>query len=895
MASRSLGTLTLDVIAQVGGFVAGMDKAERSSTKWRKEVEKSAKAVGTAIGAGVAAAATAFTTMIVSAANSASEISNLAAVANVSVTDFQRMAVGAKTVGIEQDKLSDILKDVNDKVGDFLNTGGGGMADFFTQIAPKVGVTAEQFRNLSGSQALGLYVSSLEKAGVSQAEMTFYLEAIASDATALLPLLRNGAEGFKKYGDAAEAAGAVMDETTILAAKQFSSELSALGTYLGAVKTTLAAEFMPVLAQLSKDLASSTEEAGGLKTQISALADSMIETVAVTASIGDGIARAFNITAQTLVGSFDTAMYYLNSIGAASNEVLGKITFGETSRNFKTAAENMRQDALVNFGNARVAIEAINKELSEPLAGDKIRQYVIDAKKAAAELGGGTPPPGTFTPITPAQQAAAKAAETAAKKLQGQFDTAEEGYKRQIALINTETDKRKEATEVAKLAFELEQGKLKGLSEAQGNRLEGLAAELDAKKALLKADQDAKKLAALQVNLDEDNRTAKEGLDMELAGAGQGDKSRERFRALLAIEQDYNKQRREMYKEYKEALLAEDPDAEVNYQKETGALDKALKLRLEHQRNFYEQQDEMQGDWLAGVSDAWQNYVDIAADFSERAGAATESILGDATSSISDSLQGIIKGTESVGDAFGNLAATMANSVLGALTDIAAKWIVVQALKMAGITAETTATVAGEATKTTAKLATDAASTASSLTATATVASAQVAAAGTTMAAWLPAALVASVGSFGAAAIVGGTALLAAFALIKGFSGGGYTGAGGVNEPAGVVHKGEVVWSQADIKRFGGVSAVEALRKGKATPMGDLRSAGDSWDLPPQVASSSADGGGSANIQQVFNIGSDVSAQTVAMVQQGMRQTMTAILQDVNRNGQIMQTIRKKI
>lgn len=36
MASRSLGTLTLDVVAQVGGFVSGMDKAERASEKWRK-------------------------------------------------------------------------------------------------------------------------------------------------------------------------------------------------------------------------------------------------------------------------------------------------------------------------------------------------------------------------------------------------------------------------------------------------------------------------------------------------------------------------------------------------------------------------------------------------------------------------------------------------------------------------------------------------------------------------------------------------------------------------------------------------------------------------------------------------------------------------------------------
>ncbi|EGB96813.1 tail tape measure protein [Pseudomonas sp. TJI-51] len=887
MASRSLGTLTLDVIARVGGFIAGMDKAERSSEKWRKQVEKSAKAVGTAIGAGLATGITAITAMTVSAINSATEVAKLASVANVSTADFQKLATGAKTVGVEQDKLADILKDVNDKVGDFLNTGGGAMKDFFDQIAPKVGVTADQFRNLSGSQALGLYVSSLEKAKVSQSDMTFYMEAIANDATVLLPLLRNNAEGFKRFGDAAEAAGAIMDDKTIRAAQELKSANWLVEQSISGLGNQITSAMLPTLANFATRLSDTTingvlakQVSDDLAASLRALGKFAVGTVAGIHLLSIGLKTLSDLD-NAMVGGEDAKWYerFLPPVriyNAFKNvDAMGKTLSGATAK----------MDGLaIGYGNL---MDSFNEKPTG--ATNQIKELADLWEKMQKGQDG------TFTALTPAQQQAAKAAETAAKKLQSQFDTAEEGYKRQIALINTSTDKRKNATEVDKLAFELEQGKLKGLSEAQGNRLEGLATELDAKKALLKADQDAKKLAALQVNLDEDNRTAKEGLDMELAGAGQGDKSRERFRALLAIEQDYNKQRREMYKEYKEALLAEDPDAEVNYQKETGALDKALKLRLEHQRNFYEQQDEMQGDWLAGVSDAWQNYVDIAADFSEQAGAATESILGDATSSISDSLQGIIKGTESVGDAFGNLAATMANSVLGALTDIAAKWIVVQALKMAGITAETTATVAGEATKTTAKLATDAASTASSLTATATVASAQVAAAGTTMAAWLPAALVASVGSFGAAAIVGGTALLAAFALIKGFSGGGYTGAGGVNEPAGVVHKGEVVWSQADIKRFVGVSAVEALRKGKATPMGDLRSAGDSWDLPPQVASSSADGGGSANIQQVFNIGSDVSAQTVAMVQQGMRQTMTAILQDVNRNGQIMQTIRKKI
>ncbi|MCV9909916.1 phage tail length tape measure family protein [Brucella sp. HL-2] len=55
---------------------------------------------------------------------------------------------------------------------------------------------------------------------------------------------------------------------------------------------------------------------------------------------------------------------------------------------------------------------------------------------------------------------------------------------------------------------------------------------------------------------------------------------------------------------------------------------------------------------------------------------------------------------------------------------------------------------------------------------------------------------------------------IGALGKLLGFSGGGYTGSGGVTEPAGVVHKGEVVWSQSDIRKAGGVGVVEAMRRG---------------------------------------------------------------------------------
>jgi hypothetical protein len=121
-------------------------------------------------------------------------------------------------------------------VGDFIATGGGELKDFFEKIAPQVGVTTESFKELSGPQALQLYVSSLEKAGVGQKEMVFYLEAIASDASLLTPILANNGAEMQRLGDRAERYGLVTQDTIdsgrVLRASmgQLSTAFAALGS-----------------------------------------------------------------------------------------------------------------------------------------------------------------------------------------------------------------------------------------------------------------------------------------------------------------------------------------------------------------------------------------------------------------------------------------------------------------------------------------------------------------------------------------------------------------------------------------------------------------------------------------------------------------------------------------
>lgn len=217
-----------------------------------------ARIAATAAAAALSAAVVSMTRSTVAAAN---EISQLSQVANAAPEVFQRWSSASATVGIEQEKLADILKDVNDRVGDFLQTGGGPMADFFENIAPRVGVTADQFARLSGPEALQLYVDSLERAGVSQQEMTFYLEAMASDTTRLIPLLQNGGAEMTRLGAQAQALGAVLDADAIAAMRRSELALVSIGQVFTGVRNRIAVALAPSLETVANAfvaLASST-------------------------------------------------------------------------------------------------------------------------------------------------------------------------------------------------------------------------------------------------------------------------------------------------------------------------------------------------------------------------------------------------------------------------------------------------------------------------------------------------------------------------------------------------------------------------------------------------------------------------------------------------------------
>lgn len=148
------------------------------------------------------------------AISTASEVQKMSDMLGESVEDFQYFAKGAQTAGLSLEQFGMMGKDALDRLGE-ARRGEGEMMDFFEKVAPKIGVTIDMFKDLSGPEVIQAYYDGLEKANLSHAETITYMEQIVNDGSLLIPLLKDGGAGFKKWGEEAKNAGAIMSKDMV--------------------------------------------------------------------------------------------------------------------------------------------------------------------------------------------------------------------------------------------------------------------------------------------------------------------------------------------------------------------------------------------------------------------------------------------------------------------------------------------------------------------------------------------------------------------------------------------------------------------------------------------------------------------------------------------------------
>ncbi len=309
MANSTIGALNVKISADSKGLNKGLKEAGEALEASDKSLKKSSVEFSKWGAAGALAAGGIAAAIVKTNLTAIQELKNTAYAANTTVEAFERGAFAAEQFGISQEKYGDILKDVNDRVGDFLATGGGPMADFFENIAPKVDITAQSFKGLSGQQAMGLYVKSLQKANLSQQDMTFYMEAMASDSTRLIPLYKDSAKQLKAMEKQAKALGIGLSDIDVANAEAASKELKKAGALIDAIASQAVVEIAPILADMAQSFTDAAKEAGGASVLIK---DSMedvanvLEAVLIVA-VGRYTGATLTATAAIIADTIATA------------------------------------------------------------------------------------------------------------------------------------------------------------------------------------------------------------------------------------------------------------------------------------------------------------------------------------------------------------------------------------------------------------------------------------------------------------------------------------------------------------------------------------------------------------------------------------------------------------
>ncbi|WP_457803248.1 phage tail tape measure protein [Vibrio cholerae] len=262
--------------------------------------------------------------------------------------------------------------------------------------------------------------------------------------------------------------------------------------------------------------------------------------------------------------------------------------------------------------------------------------------------------------------------------------------------------------------------------------------------------------------------------EQSLANYGAGDEALKRLREEQAIRDDIAKQ---MERATSQNLAGKISNDELDSQR--ALLEKSLQDRLDAMQKYYQDVDQMEGDWKLGAKSAFENYVYEA----QRAAEISKQFFSGAFNTMEDSIYNFVTtGKLSFKD--------FAASIISDMARIASQQAALGILQTgAGFLKDSS---------------------------------------------------------------------LAGF---LGFSSGGYTGSGGKFEPAGIVHKGEVVWSQDDINRAGGVGIVEAMRKGALNFKEGLKGYADGGVVgtAPALAGATSSYSSSIAIQQEINIGQSES------------------------------------
>lgn len=248
----SLGTLTIDLAANVAGLESDLGKAQRIFEKNARNFERTvASTIAVASGLG-AAGALGFAAMIKKSIDLADSFDEMSQRINVSAEDLSAYAYQAQFAGVTQEQLGGAFVKFNKVISDTFNGVGKGGEAFaalgisVTDTDGRLKTTAALFNEVAAR--MSEFEDGPQKFAVG---MALFGKSMGPN---LIDMLNGGAEGMKRYREEAERLGYVISNDTAKAAGEFNDNLDRLRKTIAGVANQTAAEALPNLAELTSVL-----------------------------------------------------------------------------------------------------------------------------------------------------------------------------------------------------------------------------------------------------------------------------------------------------------------------------------------------------------------------------------------------------------------------------------------------------------------------------------------------------------------------------------------------------------------------------------------------------------------------------------------------------------------
>lgn len=214
-----------------------------------------------------------------------------------------------------------------------------------------------------------------------------------------------------------------------------------------------------------------------------------------------------------------------------------------------------------------------------------------------------------------------KGGKSEAEKTADAYDKLIKQQKEQIALQG-------QNTELAKVKYQVSQGELASLTEAQKKTLLQNAALIDQVKL-------REQLRNYEANLADSNASARAANEAQLLGYGQGTRFRERLQEQFNLRKEFEQKNTDLLRQRQAGEIDE-----TFYQQGLALNKRYLDERLRDQEGYYAASDAQRDDWMTGLSEGYANWVDEATDYSSMAADGMKQAMGGAVTTITDMLNG---------------------------------------------------------------------------------------------------------------------------------------------------------------------------------------------------------------------------------------------------------------